>query len=105
MGYSQSTVSGRESNHVTTFPNGDESITIIENSKSNVLKLSLSGDFERYQSLELSNHEAVHSYANKKRMKLMNKGDQKKGNYTVIASDDRSGDSKKDSITEANQGS
>jgi len=105
IGYSQSNISGREGNHITTFPNGDESITIIENSKSNVLKLSLSEDFQRYQSLELSNHEAVHSYSNKKRMKLINKADQKKGNYTVIASDDRSGESKKDSINEVNQGS
>ncbi len=35
----------------------------------------------------------------------MNKADQKKGNYTVIASDDRSGNSKKDSINEVNRGS
>ena len=103
MGYSQSNIGGKESNnHVTTFPNGDESITIIENSKKNVLKLSLSEDFKSYQSLELSNHEAIHNYSNKKRMYLLNKADQKKGNYTVIASEDRS---KKDSIIEANQGS
>ena len=105
MGYSQSNNSGKESNHVTTFPNGDESITIIENSKSNVLKLSLSEDFERYQSLELSNHEAVHNYSNRKRMSLMSKVDQKKGSYTVIASEDRSGDSKKDSIIDVKRGS
>jgi hypothetical protein len=105
LGYAQSAVSAKESNHVTTFPNGDESITIIENSRSNVLKLSLSGDFQRYQSLELSNHEAVHSSSNKKRINLMNKADQKNGNYTVIASDDRSDDMKKDSIIKANQGS
>jgi len=105
MGYSQSNSSGRESNHITTFPNGDESITIIENSKSNVLKLSLSEDFQKYQSLELSNHEAVHRYSNKKRMNLMNKANQKKGNYTVIASDDHPGDSKKDSINDVKRGS
>lgn len=106
MGFAQMNTNGKEKHHFVTFPNGDEAITIIENSKSNILKLTSSDNHDKYKSLELSNHEAVHSMSNKRRVEMMTGEDQKKGNYTVIASDETSGASNKDSIYEpANQGS
>jgi hypothetical protein len=105
MGYAQTNTNGKENNHITTFPNGDEAITIIENSKSNILKLTSSDSYDKYKTLELSNHEAVHNKADNRRVGLMTGEDQKKGNYTVTASDDDSDASSKDSIYEPSQGS
>jgi hypothetical protein len=105
MGYAQMNTNGKVNNHITTFPNGDEAITIIENSKSNILKLTSSDSYDKYKTLELSNHEAVHSMSSKRRDGMMTGEDQKKGNYTVTASDDASDASNKDSIYEPNQGS
>ena len=55
--------------------------------------------------LELSSHEAVHRNSINRRAHLENRVNQKKGNYTVIASDDHAKKVNSDSITEANQGS
>jgi len=46
--------------YIATFPNGDEAITIIESSKSNVLKLTMEDNFYKYEILELANHEMAH---------------------------------------------
>jgi hypothetical protein len=105
MGFAQSNSNGKDNSYTTTFPNGDEAITIIENSKSNVLKLTLSEDHNKYKMLELSSHEAVHRNSINRRAHLENRVNQKKGNYTVIASDDHAKKVNSDSITEANQGS
>ena len=105
MGFAQSNSNGKENSYTTTFPNGDEAITIIENSKSNVLKLTLSEDFNKYKMLELSSHEAAHRNSRNRRANLINRANQKKGNYTVIASDDHPKNVNRDSITEAKQGS
>ena len=51
---------------VTTFPNGDEAITIIENSDTNVIKLISSRDFNEYEMLDLSNHEVKHRLTKKR---------------------------------------
>ena len=55
-GFAQNNSEIKEST-VTTFPNGDEAITIIENSDTNVIKLISSRDFNEYEMLDLSNHE------------------------------------------------
>lgn len=105
MGFAQSNNNVKENSYTTTFTNEDEAITIIENSKSNVLKLTLSEDYNKYKMLELSSHEAVHRNSMKRRVNLMNRENQKKGNYTVIASDGHAKKMNKDSITKGNQGS
>lgn len=46
--------------NIVTFPNGDEAITIIENSERNVIQLTTTDDYNRYEMLDLSNHEAAH---------------------------------------------
>ena len=53
---------------ITTFPNGDEAITIIENSDTNVIKLISSRDFNEYEMLDLSNHEVDHRSSKKGRL-------------------------------------
>ena len=58
-GFSQNTEKSKRRN-ITTFPNGDEAITIIENSDTNVIRLTRTEDYNRYEMLDLSNHEAVH---------------------------------------------
>ena len=53
-------------NKVITFPNGDEAITIIANSESNVIRLTHAESYNQYEMLDLSNHEAVHRSAKKR---------------------------------------
>ena len=104
-GSAQSTSGDKTENLITTFPNGEEAITIIENSKSNVLKLISSDRYDKYKMLDLSNHEVNHRGAYKKRVDMLNGVNQKKGDYTVIASGDAPDASQKDSIFESHQGS
>lgn len=104
-GSAQSTSDGNTENLITTFPNGEEAITIIENSKSNVLKLISTDRYDKYKMLDLSNHEVNHRGVYKKRVDMLNGVNQKKGNYTVIASGDSPDASQRDSIFESNQGS
>ncbi|NOQ92012.1 MAG: hypothetical protein GQ552_04760, partial [Flavobacteriaceae bacterium] len=69
--------------YVTTFPNGDEAITIIESSKSNVLKLTSADNFYKYEILELANHELVHKSNNKGKVCDIDKSKLEDGNYTL----------------------
>ena len=50
-----------------TFPNGDEAITIIESSESNVLKLTKADNYYDYGVLELAKHEMVHKTVKKRK--------------------------------------
>ena len=56
----------KEKKNITTFPNGDEAITIIENSDTNVIRLTRTDDYNKYEMLDLSNHEAVHRTSKKR---------------------------------------
>ncbi len=69
--------------YVTTFPNGDEAITIIESSNSNVLKLTSADNFYKYEILELANHELVHKSNNKGKVCDIDKSKLEDGNYTL----------------------
>ena len=51
--------------YVTTFPNGDEAITITDKSSSSSLELSSADNFYKYEILETANHELVHGQDNK----------------------------------------
>jgi len=69
--------------YITTFPNGEEAITIIESSNSNVLKLTSSDNFYKYEILELANHELVHKSSNKGKVCDIDKTKLEEGNYTL----------------------
>lgn len=73
----------RNRRSITTFPNGDEAITIIENSETNVIRLTSTDAYNKYEMLDLSNHEVVHRSSKKReiiRTELTVKHDE---NYTV----------------------
>ena len=59
MGFSQGQLQVERSKTVT-FPNGDESIVITTGKQANLLKLTSQNQTDRFEGLELSNHEAVH---------------------------------------------
>lgn len=59
MGFSQSVKQNKNGNTVT-FPNGDESIVITTGNQANLLTLTSNNQTDRFEALELSNHEAVH---------------------------------------------
>ena len=46
--------------YVTTFPNGEEAITITDRTSSESLKLASADNFYKYEILESSSHELVH---------------------------------------------
>ncbi len=69
--------------YVTTFPNGEEAITIIESSSSNILKLTSADNFYKYEILELANHELVHKSTNKGKICDIDKSILEEGNYTL----------------------
>ena len=50
---------------MTTFPNGEEAITITDKSSSSSLELSSADNFYKYEILESSNHELVHGQNNR----------------------------------------
>ena len=51
--------------YVTTFPNGDEAITITDKSSSSSLELASADNFYKYEILETANHELVHGQNNR----------------------------------------
>ncbi len=81
-GFSQ-TNRGKVTKYITNFPNGEEAITIIETSGSNVLKLTSADNFYKYEILELANHELVHGSGNKGKVCNIDKEKLEDGNYTL----------------------
>jgi len=69
--------------YVTTFPNGDEAITITDKTSSSTLKLASSDDFYKYEILESSNHELVHGEANRGKICDIDKSKLEEGTYTL----------------------
>ena len=59
MGFSQSVKQQQRSTKVT-LTNGDESIVITQGKQANLLKLTSYNQTDRFEGLELSNHEVVH---------------------------------------------
>ncbi len=85
-GFAQATIVDQPekvTKYVTTFPNGDEAITIIESSNSNVLKLTSADNFYKYEILELANHELVHRSKNRGKICDIDKSKLEDGNYTL----------------------
>ncbi|UCE93249.1 MAG: hypothetical protein JSV73_10615 [Flavobacteriaceae bacterium] len=69
--------------YVTTFPNGDEAITITDNSKSTNLELASSDNFYKYEILETSSHELVHGESNRGNACAIDKSQLEEGTYTL----------------------
>ena len=69
--------------YVTTFPNGEEAITITESTASNLLKLASADNFYKYEILETANHELVHQSNNKGKICDIDKSKLEDGNYTL----------------------
>ena len=84
-GYAQSdkNIPEKVTKYVTTFPNGEEAITIIETSNSNILKLTSADNFYKYEILELANHEMVHKSNNTGKICEIDKSKLEDGNYTL----------------------
>ncbi len=69
--------------YVTTFPNGDEAITITDKSNSSSLELSSADSFYKYEILESSNHELVHGQNNRGNVCAIDKTKLTDGTYTL----------------------
>ncbi len=83
--YAQETPAAKETitKYVTTFPNGDEAITITDKSNSSSLELSSADSFYKYEILESSNHELVHGQNNKGNVCAIDKTKLNDGTYTL----------------------
>ena len=75
--------SERITKYVTTFPNGEEAITITDNSASSNLMLSSADSFYKYEILEPSNHELVHGSENRGKVCDIDKSKLEDGTYTL----------------------
>ena len=85
-GYAQSNTnkqSERVTKYVTTFPNGEEAITITDHSASENLKLTSADNFYKYEILEPSNHELVHGSNNQGKVCNIDKNNLEDGTYTL----------------------
>lgn len=69
--------------YVTTFPNGEEAITITDKSSSSSLELASADNFYKYEILESSNHELVHGESNKGKICDIDKTKLDEGTYTL----------------------
>ena len=94
-GFSQNGEKSKRAN-ITTFPNGDEAITIIENSDANVIRLTRTEDYNKYEMLELSNHEAVHRTSKKREIIATEGTEQDRGSYTIRSSNTKARDENED---------
>jgi hypothetical protein len=75
--------SERVTKYVTTFPNGEEAITITDHSASDNLKLTSADNFYKYEILEPSNHELVHGSNNQGKVCNIDKNNLEDGTYTL----------------------
>jgi len=69
--------------YVTTFPNGEEAITITDKSTSSKLELSSADNFYKYEILESANHELVHGSENRGKVCDIDKTKLDEGTYTL----------------------
>lgn len=69
--------------YVTTFPNGEEAITITDKSSSSNLELASADNFYKYEILESSNHELVHGESNQGKICDIDKSKLEQGTYTL----------------------
>jgi len=75
--------SERVTKYVTTFPNGEEAITITDHSTSDNLELASADNFYKYEILETANHELVHGSNNQGKVCNIDKNSLEEGTYTL----------------------
>ncbi|MEN8186908.1 MAG: hypothetical protein ABFR05_07245 [Bacteroidota bacterium] len=83
IGYAQQGNSGKVTKYVTTFPNGEEAITIVDNTNSENLQLTSAENFYKYEILEPTNHEMVHGSSNRGKVCDIDKSKLDDGTYTL----------------------
>ncbi len=81
IGFSQE--KGQVTKYVTTFPNGEEAITIIDNTGSDLLNLSSAENFYKYEILAPANHELIHGSLNEGKVCDIDKTKLSNGTYTL----------------------
>ena len=69
--------------YVTTFPNGEEAITITDRSSAESLELASADNFYKYEILDSSNHELVHGSDNRGKVCDIDKSKLEEGTYTL----------------------
>ena len=69
--------------YVTTFPNGEEAITIVDNSAATNLKLESAESFYKYEILSPEDHELIHESNNRGKVCEIDKTKLKDGTYTL----------------------
>ena len=74
---------GKVTKYVTTFPNGEEAITIVDNSASDKLNLSSAESFYKYEILAPANHELIHGSSNEGKVCEIDKTKLSDGTYTL----------------------
>ena len=69
--------------YVTTFPNGEEAITITDRSSAERLELASADNFYKYEILDSSNHELIHGSNNRGKVCDIDKSQFEEGTYTL----------------------
>ncbi len=82
IGFSQQK-SAKVTKYVTTFTNGEEAITIVDNPVSTNLKLTSAENFYKYEILAPENHELIHGSSNKGKVCDIDKSKLEEGTYTL----------------------
>ncbi len=81
--FAQTGAKEKVTKYVTTFPNGEEAITITDRSSDSNLKLASAEDFYKYEIRETSSHELVHGSDNSGRVCDIDKSKLEEGTYTL----------------------
>lgn len=81
--FAQTGAKEKVTKYVTTFPNGEEAITITDRASDSNLKLASADDFYKYEILETSSHELVHGSDNSGRVCDIDKSKLEEGTYTL----------------------
>jgi len=81
--YAQEAPKETVTKYVTTFPNGEEAITITDKSNSSSMELASADNFYKYEILETANHELVHGESNSGKICAIDKTKLEEGTYTL----------------------
>ncbi len=83
IGFAQQKQADKITKYITTFPNGEDAITIVDNSNSDNLQLTSAENFYKYEILEPANHELVHHSSNRGKVCEIDKSKLEEGTYTL----------------------
>ena len=83
IGFAQQEQVDKITKYVTTFPNGEDAITIIDNSNLDNLQLTSAENFYKYEILAPANHELIHQSANRGKVCEIDKTKLEEGTYTL----------------------